>query len=78
MQEGSRLLLCAVLLTASFSGFEMPPGADSDRPDTRFRKRLDPSHPPSGYYDSASPPLRRQVLGGLASARKELACLWRR
>ena len=47
-------------------GSWVPPGAASDRPDTKLRKGVDPRNPPSGYYED-SPPLRRQVLGGLTS-----------
>ena len=48
-------------------GSWVPPGAASDRPDTKLRKGVDPRNPPSGYYEDSSPPLRRQVLGGLTS-----------
>jgi hypothetical protein len=56
-------------------GSWVPPGAASDRPDTKFRN---PRNPPDGYYESASTPLRRQVLGGLASALGRIAKLWRK
>jgi hypothetical protein len=59
-------------------GSWVPPGAASDRPDTKFRKGVDPRNPPDGYYESASPPLRRQVLGGLASALGKITRLWRK
>ena len=59
-------------------GSWVPPGAASDRPDTKFRKGVDPRNPPPGYYESESPPLRRQVLGGLTSALGKIARLWRK
>jgi hypothetical protein len=59
-------------------GSWVPPGAASDRPDTKFRKGVDPRDPPEGYYESKSPPLRRQVLGGLTSALDKLARLRRK
>jgi hypothetical protein len=59
-------------------GSWVPPGAASDRPDTKFRKGVDPRNLPDGYYESAFPPLRRQVLGALASALGRIAKLWRK
>jgi len=59
-------------------GSWVPPGAASDRPDTKLRKGVDPRNPPDGYYESASLPLRRQVLGGLASALPKITRLWRK
>lgn len=83
MKKGSCLLLGAIglglhVLSASFPGPIAPPGADGDRPDTKLRKGVDPGDPPAGYYDSASPPLRRQVLNGLTAARRKLARLRRK
>ena len=59
-------------------GSWVPPGAASDRPDTKFRKGVDPRNPPDGYYESVSPPLRRQVLGGLAAALGRITRLRRK
>ena len=53
-------------------GSWVPPGAASDRPDTKLRKDVDPRNPPSGYYEDSSPPLRRQVLGGLTSLLEKI------
>lgn len=81
IKESIGLLLSAAglrVLLASFPGPIAPPGADGDRPDTRLRKGVDPGEPPAGYYDSASPPLRRQVLEGLTAARNKLARRWRK
>jgi hypothetical protein len=36
------------------------------------RKRVDPSNPPDGYYESGSPPLRQQVLRSLAAVRDKI------
>jgi hypothetical protein len=44
-----------------------PPGATGDRPDTKFRRDIDPTDPPRGYYEPGSAPLRNQVRRALAS-----------
>jgi hypothetical protein len=49
-----------------------PPDRGGDRPDMQRRKRVDPSNPPDGYYESGSPPLRQQVLRSLAAVRDKI------
>ena len=77
LKESNRSLL-TMLGLVWLMGSWVPPGAASDRPDTKFRKGVDPRNPPPGYYESESPPLRRQVLGGLTSALGKIARLWRK
>ena len=77
LKESNRSLLTMVGLVWLIGSW-VPPGAASDRPDTKFRKGVDPRNPPPGYYESESPPLRRQVLGGLTSAFGKIARLWRK
>jgi hypothetical protein len=77
--SGPNLAMAIGLLwLTSVWGAPSPPGSGGDRPDTKFRKGIVPRNPPPGYYDSASEPLRRQVLGGLTSALHKIASLWRK
>jgi len=78
MKKSNTSVLSIAVGLVWLMGSWVPPGAASDRPDTKLRKGVDPSNPPSGYYESSSPPLRRQVLGGLASAFRKITRLRRR
>jgi len=78
LQKSNTSLLIMAVGVVWLMGSWVPPGAASDRPDTKFRKGVDPRNLPPGYYESESPPLRRQVLGGLTSALGKIARLWRK
>jgi hypothetical protein len=78
VKKNHRSVLNVAIGLVWLMGSWVPPGAASDRPDTKLRKGVDPRDPPDGYYEAASPPLRRQVLGGLASALGKIAKLRRK
>ena len=78
INEGKRSALGVAIGLLWLMGSWVPPRAASDRPDTKFRRGLDPRNPPQGYYESKSPPLRRQVLGGLTSVLGRIGKRWRK
>jgi len=78
MNEGKRSALGVAIGLLWLMGSWVPPGAASDRPDTKFRRGVDPRNPPQGYHESKSPPLRRQVLGGLTSVLGRIGKRWRK
>src|SRR5436309_9946319 len=64
VKKGSRSVLGVAIGPLLLIGSWVPPGAASDRPDTKLRKGVDPRNPPSGYYEDSSPPLRARFSEG--------------